>query len=1185
MYLKKIEIHGFKSFADRVKLEFLPGINAVVGPNGSGKSNIIDAIRWVLGEQRVKTIRGTKLEDVIFAGSIARKPMGMAEVSLTLDNTDHFLPLEYSEICITRKVFRSGESEFYINKIPCRLKDIQELLMDTGIGKNGYSVISQGQVDKILTCRSQERRVIFEEVAGIMKHKMRKHDAKKHLDETMSNIERIDDILMEIQNQLGPLFEQRQKALKYKELSSKHKTLYINLLLEDYNKKQNSLNQYQEKISKTKTVLDKILCKKKHISRQSVNYTNLFEQTQAKYETAQKDLFFLNGNIKELQKDLHWSKEEDLRLEEEYEKLLKNTEVITKNRKQANEEIDVKRQKLQQKTKRIEELELDIKKKLKELKELNDKIKEKQNTVEDIKGNVIELLNFASEKRNISSSLTTMEQNLKNRLKQINREQKKVDIANNATNSEIDEMSKKHKELYSLLQRKKAAIVNLEQEIRRKAEQLTLKAKELSEKQRAFSEKTSKYRALKDINDNFEGYNYGVKNLLKAIRNSDFSSTGIYGTIADIISVDKEYEVAIETALGAALQNIVCKTEKEAKRAIEFLKSRHLGRVTFLPLTSAKPRKLNKSELKLASMQECVSVAENLISYDAKFQSVIKNLLGRVIVSDNIDNAIKIAQKCRFSLKIVTLDGEIIYPGGAMTGGSRKKSSQILTRKRELVESKNIIKSLEDDLLIAQDNHDILKHDIENKKVNLAEMKDEMYDIRSKTITIDKQVQEIKKLLVERNDRKNLLEEEKSQIKVQVAEIKKELQSVEKNIQNLENENLISQDSVKELKKEVDNIKIERDILADSLTEQKIELASLKQEDIGLKQQLQSLQQNIGSWTVELEDLIKEQVKTKQKRVATKDKIKSIKRKIEDTKDSLSRLESKVLQLKNKRSEIKKKLEEIQENIETFTLKQKNCDKSINNRMLKTTRINMKLEQIKDKLWEKYSLTIQEASKTKVELDFDKAKKALSNIKREIESLGYINLQAIEDHKKLQKRFDFLKNQRQDLLKAKKDLDVLIKEITKTMEEMLASSIKQIQQEFSKTFQELFGGGKAELVVEKEQEHGILDAGIDIIAQPPGKKLQNLSLLSGGEKALTAIALLFAILNTKETPFCILDEIEAALDDANIHRFSSYLKRISKHTQFVVITHRRGTMEVANALYGVSMEETAVSKILSVNLN
>lgn len=1185
MYLKKIDIHGFKSFADRVKLEFLPGINAIVGPNGSGKSNIIDAIRWVLGEQRVKSIRGSKLEDVIFAGSVAKKPMGMAEVSLTLDNTDNFLPLEYSEVCITRKAFRSGESEFYINKIPCRLKDIQELLMDTGIGKDGYSIISQGQVDKILTCRPQERRVIFEEAAGIMKHKTRKQDAEKHLNETMSNIERIDDILLEIQKQLGPLAEQRQKALEYKELSLKYRKTHINILLEKYIRNQNSLGLIQEEMSKTKIALDKILCEKKNALQQSTNYAEELDRIQEKHEKAQKDLFLASGNIKELEKDFQWSKEEDLRLREEYDILSKDIEVITKKIQESRKRHSTNIQKLEEKTQRINQLKLDIKKKIKDLTDIDCKVEEKQNAIEDLKSNIIELLNFASERRNMVSSLNTMKQNLNNRLKQISREKTKLDTANDTTNSEIDRLKTKYRELSSILEDKNTTILELEEKINQKKEQFILKTKELTDKQRIFSEKVSKYRALKDINDNFEGYNYGVRNLLKSIKKDSLKLGGIYGAVADVISVDKKYEVAIETALGAALQNIVCKSEEVAKLSIEFLNERRLGRATFLPLTSAKSRSLNQSELEVTSMNGCISIAENLVSYNAKFEPVIKNLLGRVIVAKNIDSAIKIAQKCKFSLKIVTIDGEIIHPGGAITGGSRRKSSQILTRKRQLIEHKSIVKDLKQDLKKIQSSYDILDRDIESKKTHLLHLKDTRYNIKSNIVAIDKQIQEINKILNERNDRKNLLEEEKGQIKVQVAEIKTELQSEKMNIQELEKRNLTSQDSVKRLQEEVDNIKKKRDALADNLTEQKIELASLVQEEKGLKQQLQSLLQNINSWSKELDNLKKKQVENKQKRSTIKDKIKSINGEIKDTSHNLKELESKVSQLKDKRLMVKKSHKQTQENITNLTFQQKNHEESINKYILKKTQLKMKFEQIKDELWEKYSITVQEALETKNELDFNKAKKILSNTKKKIESLGYINLQAIEDYEKTQKRFDFLKNQRQDLINAKCDLDVLIKEIIKTMEEMLTLAIKQIQQEFSETFRDLFGGGKAELVVEREQEQGILEAGIDIIAQPPGKKLQNLSLLSGGERALTAIALLFAILNTKKTPFCILDEIEAALDDANIHRFSSYLKRVSKHTQFIIITHRRGTMEVANALYGISMEETAVSKILSVKLN
>lgn len=1183
MHLKKIEMHGFKSFANKVKLEFMPGINAIVGPNGSGKSNIIDAIRWVLGEQRVKTIRGSKLEDVIFAGSISKKPMGMAEVSLTLDNTDGFLPLEYSEICITRKAFRSGESEFYINKTPCRLKDIQELLMDTGIGKDGYSIISQGQVDRILTCRPEERRLIFEEVAGIMKHKTRKQEAEKHLEETMANIERIDDILLEIQNQLGPLAVQKQKALQYQELSSVYKKIHINLLIEDYISKQNYLNKINKEISTNEALLNEILDEKSLALKNSKSLTEDLEKIQMKYEEAQKDFFHVKSKINELQRDLEWSKEESFRLEEEQDKLLKNLERLNRQTDIAKEKGILYKQKLEQKRKEREQIEKNIQAKLKELDIYNKEILEKQNLIEESKSNIIEILNSASEKRNIISSLNTMKQNLKDRLKQISREQNKLNATNDATKTEIDRLNSQYKKLNFLVEDKSAIILDLEQEITQMTDKLDLKTKKLAKNQKDLSEKISRYKALKEINDNFEDYNYGVRNLLNSIRKNKVDLTGIYGALADIILVEKKYEVAIETALGAALQNIVCKNENDAKLAINFLKERRLGRATFLPLTSIKPRKLNKLESNLLSMKGCLSTAESRVSCDTKFRPIIKNLLGRVIIADNIENAIRIAQKCNFSIKIVTLDGDLIYPGGAITGGSRKSSSQILTRKRELIECKATIKVLERDFTKVRDSYNILKDDIERKKILLSKLRNEKNDIISNVRIIERQIHEKNMILDERNDNINLLDKERHQIKLQIAEIESDLLLEEANISKLDTRNLTSQDEVKKLQEEINNIQIKRDNLTDSITDLKVKLASFKQEEIGIKQQLKNVNQDTDSWSKELKSLEKELSENEHKRHEIKSKVETAKKQIETNSYKIKDLKLKISELEDKRAKLKKQMVQAQEKTTILEDQQKSFEVVLNKHKVKKAQLNIKLEQIKDNLWETYSLTTEEAYKIKRPLDCDNPKSALRQLRKQMTSLGHVNINAIKDHEKLSKRFDFLKDQREDLIKAKLDLDVLINEITKTMEEMLTLSIKKIQKEFNKTFNDLFGGGKAKLVVEGDSN--ILNSGIEIIAQPPGKKLQSLSLLSGGERALTAIALLFAILNSKKTPFCVLDEIEAALDDANIYRFSSYLKRVSKHTQFIIITHRRGTMEAANALYGISMEESAVSKILSVKLN
>lgn len=1183
MYLKRIDLHGFKSFADKVKIEFLPGINAIVGPNGSGKSNITDAIRWVLGEQSIKTIRGTKLEDVIFAGSNNKRSMGMAEVSLTLDNSSGLLPLDYSEICFTRKVFRSGESEFYINKTPCRLKDIQELLMDTGIGKDGYSIIGQGQVDEILTCRPEERRAIFEEAAGIFKHKTRKKEAQKHLEETMANVNRVNDILVEIKNQLGPLEEQRLEAIKYKELSAEYKDIDISLLIDEYTKKQDVLQKANEEFLKNKCQLKNYVEKKANITDLHNQYKSKLENLEQEYEKKKVLLFNLDNKRKDIERDIQWNNNEIKQLINEKEEMQNNIAVIVDKINSTKQIYQTTINRLEEKIKHINLRDIELGEKHQKLANLDEEMQKKQELIERLKGDVIEILNDASQKRNMITGLKTMKKNLQDRLLQIEREKATINQANNITINEIKRLCDEKQKLNSYNVSYKTQIEDLRVNLQKHEEKLAKITKSLSQTQEKLSNYISKFRALKDIEENFEGYNYGVKNLLSSLKNNKLNSQGIYGTIASIITVDKIYETATETALGSTLQNILCHREEDAKRAIEYLKENKMGRVTFLPISTIKPKTLSSREKHILSIEGCISVAKELISYDTKYDSIIGYLLGRVIVAKDMDAAINIARKSNFSIKIVTLDGELIMPGGAITGGSRKGSSQILSRKRKLQEAKEIIEKLENTLKGEKGRFESIKRLTEDTKASIEVIQNNFYDIKSKIAVIDKELQEKQKIVEERQQREMLLDAEIKHIKSEEANIDTEILDIEGEVGNLDTKNKESHDLTLMLQQELINIKNQREEIANIITESKINLASLKQEEIAFTQKIQAAKENIDSLTAE-KNFLEAKLKENEKKHS------SIKKSLEGNTIQIKQIEENIVinkkaleELLSQKEDIKIKIKQYQEKLISLEEKQNVFEKKINEYRLKESKLKMEIELIANRLGENYYITPDEAIKLKTNIgDCNKAKERLATIKNELKSLGNVNLQAIQDYERQKARYDFLISQRNDLLKAKEDLNQLIKSVTKTMEEMLATTIDNIQKEFKKTFTELFGGGYVELVIEGEKN--LLEAGIDIVAQPPGKKLQNLSLLSGGERALTAIALLFAFLNTKRTPFCVLDEIEAALDDANIERFSSYLKKISAHTQFIIITHRKGTMEVADALYGISMENTATSKILSVKL-
>ena len=1183
MYLKRIELHGFKSFADRVELEFQPGINAIVGPNGSGKSNIIDAIRWVLGEQSVKTLRGYKLEDVIFTGSNKKKPMGMAEVAVTIDNSDHLIPLDYSEICFIRRTFRSGESEFYLNRTPCRLKDIQEILIDSGVGKDGYSVISQGQIDEILTCRPDERRAIFEETAGIMKHRIRKKEAEKRLEETVNNIFRIDDVITELLNQLEPLAIQKDVAIKYKELTSAFKDIDVNLLLLELDSREKRLKYIKGNLEENETLLTKLYNSIESIKKQIVEYKARQNKNEETYEKAQSDFFAVNSERKDLEKDFQWATAEKERIQNENKGILGNIKKEEDTLYMAKESLKLKSDDLREKIKNINQMELALSQNEEKLISLNDEIDERQRLIESVKGDVIDLLNHASEKRNVISGLNTMKLNLEKRLEQIQNEELQLDEANELTLTEVSGIRDEIVRLESLYIEQEQNIENMNKTIGQRVIELDNGEKTELQQQQELTAATSRMKALKEIADSYTGYQFGVKNLMIALKNQRYMDSGICGTVGDVISVKQQYEVAIETALGGAMQNIICESEENAKKAIEYLKKNNYGRVTFLPLSTVKPRLIETCELTFLSMRGCISSAIDLVTFDKKYYAALAYLLGRVLVSDTLNNAIDIAKQCNFIFKIVTIQGEVMNPGGSITGGSQKRSNFLLSRKRELVENKGKIKELNMELNYKKQFNQKLKKEIQDKQKKIQDITDSLYSTKSEVAVLKKQLQEKENLLKERWQRKNQLNEEKLHIELETEEITSQISLTETDIGNIDNQNTFSQSRVKYLREQVEKNKEIKEKISEDMTELKVKLASCKQEEISIRQNLQSIEESIKFHVEEINKLREKTKENNKTMVSVDEKILGYEENIKKLINMEQEYQKLVESSREQKEIIKSSINQAQDQLNKLEKEHNQMEKRLQDRSIEEATISIELNQIKNQLYEKYSLTVPEALKIKKEFsNIDEMKNELASLKNTIGSLEPVNMQAIEDYDNLKSRHDFLKSQRDDLIKGKVNLDNLIEEMTGTMEKMLSASIKKVNDEFNKVFSELFEGGKAQLII--EGEGSILECGVEVNAQPPGKKLQSLSLLSGGERTLTAIALLFAILNTKATPFCVLDEIEAALDDANIARFTRYLKEISKHTQFILITHRKSTMEVADALYGISMEDTAVSRVLAVKM-
>ncbi|MDN5331142.1 MAG: chromosome segregation protein [Tepidanaerobacteraceae bacterium] len=1183
MYLKKIELHGFKSFADRTEIEFEPGINAIVGPNGSGKSNITDAIRWVLGEQSIKTLRGSKLEDVIFAGSQKRKPMGMAEVSIVLDNSDYLLPLEYSEVCITRRTFRSGESEFYLNKLPCRLKDIQELFMDTGIGKDGYSIISQGEVDEFLMARPEERRLIFEETAGIMKYKVRKKEAERKLEETMANLARVDDILSEIKVQLDTLYVQRMKALEYKELSERRKLLEVNLLLLEYEKIIERLAKVEKVLSEKEAALLDIRGKRVHIEERMVRLKEELQKKKGEYEKLRGEFFEKNTKKIELEKEKKWQEERLRKLKEDLDITAQKLDILKAKLDGAQKQFCANLEKLEQKIKEINKTDARLRKKEEELAALDGDIKERQREMENLKGDVIDLLNSASKIKNTIASLSTMKSNMKKRLMQIDQELKGVKEANSLTLKELENAEKRLSDVREKIEKVSEKIESEKRNLEKFTREYRESSRLLQEKIISLNELKSRYKILEEVNQNYEGYQQGVRNLLSHIKSGRIYIEGIYGTVAEIIKVSERLETAIESALGGALQNVVCESEQIAKKAIEYLKKNNLGRVTFLPLTSVRPRVLSSHENWVLEQSGCLGVACELINYDEKFKPVLLHLLGRVIVAEDVDSAMEIAKKTDFGLKVVTLEGEIINPGGSITGGSIKKTSLILTRKREFEEIKEKLQGEEAKFCDLKTKIVGIEERIRNTQKSIDELGKILHSYNADMAGQEREIAGKKGLLRERQEREKILNLERRQIEEELREIEQEIARVERDKNSIEELNKDRERKVENLKREIEEKLKSREAIEKEIKELRLFLNGLEQEKLSLKYQIQNLEQNVSEWEKEQSELVDNIGKLEEEIASTSNKITTLEARLKDISEEQKILKTVIENLEDDRTKLEDEMDALGKSIADIEREEKRKEVSLSETRVKQASLKVELEHIVKTLAERYSLSLEDAMDLKQGTsDVERIKQELFSVKNKIEGIGAVNMNAIEDYENLKSRYEFMKVQRDDLIEAKMKLDDLIDDLTKTMEEMFLETFKKIKREFQKVFAELFGGGKAELILTNESKP--LEAGIEIEVQPPGKKLQNLSLLSGGERALAAIALLFSILNIKSTPFCILDEIEAALDDANIDRFTRYLKKISEHTQVIIITHRKGTMEVADALYGITMEETAVSKLIAVKL-
>ena len=1187
MKLKKIEIYGFKSFADKYEIPFEGGITAIVGPNGCGKSNVADCVRWVLGEQSAKLLRGSSMQDVIFNGTEKRKSMSYCEVALVFDNREKLFPtLDYDEVVISRKLYRSGESEYALNRTPCRLKDITEYLRDAGMGREGYSIIGQGRVDELLSAKPEDRRAIFEEAAGISKFKARKLEAERKLARTRDNLEKVSLVLDEKARMLEPLRKQAETAKKWLDLREQLKYHEINTYIHQYDTASEAKSQISGKLNEINEALSlKSQQYEQKIAAYNESMYNL-NSLDKNLETLRNELLELTvgmekqtGNMKVLQERISSFKASSERLSTENDDLGAqlgniNRDMELNRRNYARLEALVKKLLSEEeavKTEYTNTVET-LTQKESEAQFNQQSLLEAMDKLAEIKSNLSRL---ETEKAALEKDIESYKLNLDLMREEMNVEQKNLDATQIRLKENAEEYLKFKEELKDNISR--------DNDILSEVSSYTDKSEKLSEKLIASK---SRQKILNEMRTAFEGYTFSVKNLLKDSKTDSEVSGRIQGVVAQIVSMDAKFETAIETALGSAMQNIITSDEEDAKWLISYLKRKNYGRVTFLPLNAIKPRHIDSSYNATLKSEGCYGAADQLVRYDAKFDRVIKGLLGGTVVSENMDAAIGLARKTHYAFRIVTLDGDVINPQGSITGGSRKNDiANIFSHERELKELNAALSKIQQEL-----------NDYQQKKQELVE-KHEKLEERAQQIRQSLHELEIEKALKTEDEQKRqqTLGELSSEIKVtekNSQQAEKKLASINEDLNSVGRlENLIqskTQDSKASDQKSqqlFDLLKKSRDELQEKLTAKKMEITQAEN--------------NISNCTADYERFTARSQELKQKIDANaaeiesnKAQINDIERAIEKSVTNVNKIDAgRIDEIKVKLSNLDKHKLELQQNVSTLDADREGLMSEIQTLRENRTKQEMLLikvdediEKMQNNIFEQYQLTYETCLPFKyADYNAQEGMPLINQLRRKMAALGNINVDAIDQSRELSESYEVECSRRDDLLKAEDDMVKIIKDLSAEMLSRFETSFQQIRLNFIKIFKELFNGGTADLILQDSDD--LLEAGIEIVAQPPEKKLQSITLLSGGEKALTAIAILFAILRLKPMPFCILDEIEAALDDANAGRFAKYLRRFSEETQFVVITHRKPTMELADNLYGVTMEEKGVSKIVSVQLS
>lgn len=1184
MYLKSLELQGFKSFPEKIKLDFNKGITAVVGPNGSGKSNIADAVRWVLGEKSAKSLRGNKMEDIIFNGTENRKPLSFAEVSMIMDNSDKKLNLDYPEVTVTRRVYRSGESDYLLNGTKCRAKDILELFMDTGVGKEGYSIIGQGRIDEILSNKSEDRRMLFEEAAGIVKYRTRSFEASNKLAKERENLVRVNDIIATLETQVGPLEVQAEKAKKFISLSNKLKTVEVNRFVIEADRFEKEIKEVENTVAQLGNDVLRERRQEEVLQKKKVSLKEDLSNVDLQYDENSNSIGEKRSQVEQKENDIKMCESEIQHFNENIERLNKSIDQNKKVVEDKNNESDALDAKIVAKTLEVERKKKNYEEKKSAYTDLETKVTESEELFNRFNSDIRDKMNRSAD---ISSEIS-----------KINARLSQLKDRKNTVSEDISVLQGRLKEKETALAVEEQKISRIDNEIAKisnniKNDNVTVtelsgKINETKKKQldmtKSIQDKQSRLRILSELENSYEGYYGGVKAVLSQRDRKVSGFEGICGAVGELITLDKKYETAIEIALGGAVQNIVAKNENDVKKAISYLKTNNKGRATFLPMTAIKPKTMN-NKADILKNTGVIGIAKELITYDLQYENIMSSLLERVIIVDTIDNGIALSKKTNYSYKVVTLDGELFNVGGSMTGGSiSKRSTGIFSRGREISELRENLKVLVSEYNELNSELDSMNNRIDESNDNLKKSNEMLQSLHINRTRSVAEVTKSKEYVEDYRKRIEYSGTESEKLELTISEDEKQISQYQEDLKAIK----VEIDNVNEKIQEYQSkIQENRDIRESSIREindLKLEINQINNEIYNFKYNKKRIETEVMELNTGIENF-KSEILDYENQIADKEKSKQlIFENTKQLKEEYSKFIKMQEELINYKNEVNREIDELEKSIQRQTETKNAIEKQLSRFEIRKEQLENERKNLYNNMWEEYEITYVVAKNyEKLDMSSEDLVKEERNLKNQMKALGNVNMNAVEEYAEVSEKYQFLIKNRDDIKQSEEKLIGIIEQLNVLMEEQFREQFKVISDNFAETFKEMFGGGEASLKLSNDQD--ILNCGIDIIVQPPGKTLQNMMLLSGGEKALTAISLLFAILKMKPSPFCILDEIEAALDDANVNRYADYLKNFIDDTQFIVITHRKGTMEAADILYGVTMQEKGVSKLVSVKFD